>query len=681
MAKRQEEKQKVVQEDPGMDIEFFSQGEAGHERACGSRDTLPDRQEQDGDPLPLTMEDEEASLMQASIPPWKRHRRDHEGEERPARRRECGARPGIRRARPRARGRSRVRRMKNRSIHGRAGHREGGHMEPRRRQGAHEAARKWSLWRMARESLHLPLKRRFDCGGTWWGLTAENEKGGSAPMGLPTYMVQNVEAALSKLNMEEVNIMMTSLVQVQSLVMAQVSQAVQERIRELAAQETTAPTDREEETEWPEEDDEERLMQRSLMVATGDNGIGSFGFWLQKMTEELAEMDERGRAICSDILRGHLTARYGTTSASRRCMGERARSLEALVVAFQGPETTESEMCERVEDKKWVAKWWNLLIQAMRQEELIAARAEESRMRARASTDTVEETQDTIHTVSSVQEGDQGVVPSRDEEADPREMERRIRDEIEHERELNLQRQVEEYEQNLKEEEQEDLARLEDYEAVVAAEASQQWDDWAMESEMSLREVEQGPPLKAPRLRVIMQQHEADGGVVQRREMLVPLGLGSTVTLGFQVEGGENVHQQGRSVKLEREGECMGRPQEPVNTKRPCSEERRARGLPPGCEVDGRDTVSPGSSSTERVSHVASPPRRETAEGDGARDLSSAVTQPSDVALFLSSSEGALLYQNWASGLISDARVIRVAGALVLDAFQTQQIFLATARH
>ena len=57
-------------------------------------------------------------------------------------------------------------------------------------------------------------------------------------------MIQNVEAALSELNMEEVNIIMASLVQVQVLVMVQVSQAVQERIREIAeAPEAPAPAD------------------------------------------------------------------------------------------------------------------------------------------------------------------------------------------------------------------------------------------------------------------------------------------------------------------------------------------------------------------------------------------------------------------------------------------------------
>ena len=270
------------------------------------------------------------------------------------------------------------------------------------------------------------------------------------------------------------------------------------------------------------------------------------------MTEELSEMDERGRVVCSEILRGHLSARYGATMASRRCMGERARSLEALVVAFQGPETTESEMCERTDDKMWVAKWWNVLMPGMRQEEPLAARAEEHRARARASTDTLEETQDTIHTVSSAQDGDPDPQKGRHDDSDPGEMERRIKEEIEHEREADLQHQLAEYEQNLKDEEQEDLARLEDYEAAVAAEAAQQWDDWAMESEMRLRD--EGLPAKRPRLRVVLQHHEADGGVSQQRELLMPLGFGGTVTLGFQVEGGDSLVEQG--LRAGQEGSC-----------------------------------------------------------------------------------------------------------------------------
>ena len=63
--------------------------------------------------------------------------------------------------------------------------------------------------------------------------------------------------------------------------------------------------------------------------------------------------------------------------------------------------------------------------------------------------------------------------------------------------------------------------------------------------------------------------------------------------------------------------------------------------------------------------------------GGDARALTNVVTQPSDVALFLGSSQGALLYQDWASGLVNDARVVCMAGALVLE---TQRVFLAAVQ-
>ena len=76
--------------------------------------------------------------------------------------------------------------------------------------------------------------------------------------------------------------MMTSLVQVQSLVMAQVSQAVQERIRELAVPETPTPARREEEPEWPLDEDDECLMQKSMMVATGTTALGPLASGFKK---------------------------------------------------------------------------------------------------------------------------------------------------------------------------------------------------------------------------------------------------------------------------------------------------------------------------------------------------------------------------------------------------------------
>ena len=96
----------------------------------------------------------------------------------------------------------------------------------------------------------------------------------------------------------------------------------------------------------------------------------------------------------------------------------------------------------------------------------------------------------------------------------PADLERRIKGELDHEKEEGLRQQLAEYEQALEEEQKADLERLEDYEAVVAAEAAQRWDDWALTSEMQPNnEDNEGTVVKRPRLRVALQHHEPDGGV------------------------------------------------------------------------------------------------------------------------------------------------------------------------
>ena len=219
----------------------------------------------------------------------------------------------------------------------------------------------------------------------------------------------------------------------------------------------------------------------------------------------------------------------------------------------------------------------------------------------------------------------------------------------------------------------------------MAAEAAQQWDDWALASEM--KQPREDHPAKRPRLRVILQHHEAGGGVAQQRELLLPLGFGTTVTLGFQVEGGELL-REGRLEGSQGHGLAMvsGPAGDDVGDSGATAGQAEARGRLRGQVQhgpDGRDDVSAGSRSTERV-RVESPPRRETAEGvdlgnsvGNSEHVPNVVSQPSDVAVFLSSPQGSAFYQQWASGSVSDAQVVRSAGAIVLEAFQTQRIFLA----
>ena len=75
------------------------------------------------------------------------------------------------------------------------------------------------------------------------GLVADDEPANAGPMGLPQYVRDNLEVTLSEMNLEEASATLTAVVQVQSLIMAQVSQAVQavqDRVRE-AAREAQAP--------------------------------------------------------------------------------------------------------------------------------------------------------------------------------------------------------------------------------------------------------------------------------------------------------------------------------------------------------------------------------------------------------------------------------------------------------
>ena len=50
-------------------------------------------------------------------------------------------------------------------------------------------------------------------------------------------------------------------------------------------------------------------------------------------------------------------------------MGERARGLEALVIASPGEPATETDICERAQDLAWCRHWWTKLLPAMRIEE------------------------------------------------------------------------------------------------------------------------------------------------------------------------------------------------------------------------------------------------------------------------------------------------------------------------
>ena len=226
-------------------------------------------------------------------------------------------------------------------------------------------------------------------------------------------------------------------------------------------------------------------------------------------------MEEKTRHVCVDILRGYLATRYGTTPA---CMGERARSLEALIVAFAGPESAEDDITEKVEDVNWARHWWTKLLPAMREEEAIRAE--------RLANGCVEESADTVESSQADKDGDTACKSTEVDQVDELE----VLQEDAYQQSLAEAAQLREHEQHFQEDLEADLDRWEKYQECLKAEKAQQWDDWAVSSEMG--RADRSPEL---RLRIMVQHHGAGGAVHQRREMLVPVGQGQTVTMGLQV--------------------------------------------------------------------------------------------------------------------------------------------------
>ena len=139
------------------------------------------------------------------------------------------------------------------------------------------------------------------------------------PMGLPTYMIDNLRATAADMDAAEVHTMLAALVQLQALVAAQATEVLNERLQEIAAEGV----------------DESALMQGSMTIATAEDGISTFGHRLQKASDALSEMGPKSAKVCARLLQQELKHRYGS-GGGRAMMGERARGLEALAIAYIG---------------------------------------------------------------------------------------------------------------------------------------------------------------------------------------------------------------------------------------------------------------------------------------------------------------------------------------------------------
>ena len=197
-------------------------------------------------------------------------------------------------------------------------------------------------------------------------LSSEDEVGD--PLGLPDYMVDKVRETVADVGAASVHTKLAALIQLQALISAQATEVLNEKL-----QQVTRGRDGGSGGHDGAEGEASSLKQQSMMVATAEDGVSTYGFWIQKASDAWSEMGAAKASICSRMLRSHLRTRYGE-SEGRNMRGERARSLEALVVAYvQDPCEIKAEPEER--DKAWVTvtHWWRKLLPAIRQEKLIEA--------------------------------------------------------------------------------------------------------------------------------------------------------------------------------------------------------------------------------------------------------------------------------------------------------------------
>ena len=183
-------------------------------------------------------------------------------------------------------------------------------------------------------------------------------------LGYPQYDVRDRVANTSiEWTGPEITTMLVAHQQLQSLESAQIAEILQARIEELRGQENR---------DAEEEGDDNSMMQSSARVHYSDDGISTYGLELQFLTGELAALPKVRAQVRAEVLRGLLSKRYGR-HAGRGCMGQRAASLEAALVAY-GDQDGEDDGTETKEDKEWCHKWWTRLLRPIVEKEKLAAR-------------------------------------------------------------------------------------------------------------------------------------------------------------------------------------------------------------------------------------------------------------------------------------------------------------------
>ena len=223
--------------------------------------------------------------------------------------------------------------------------------------------------------------------------------------------------------------------------------------------------------------------------------------------------------------------------------------------------------------------------------------------------------------------------PEPDLEEQEQELERAVLEEDAYQQQKTLEAQDQEHDALVAEEEAADVERYERHRKDEQAQAAQEWEDWAVFSEMNPQIATARPAgKKRTSLRAMVQQRDGSGKVRRQESFQLLLDEGSTVTMGFQLTSGSMDGSEGGHGQPQPQGEGQG---------------------------------------TETAGHVSSSASSTEAYAEGVQ-----LSLGADISEFLGSIPGIHLYNQWSLEAITSAVILHRYGSGVLEAFEAQKVFL-----
>ena len=153
-------------------------------------------------------------------------------------------------------------------------------------------------------------------------------------------------------------------------------------------------------------------------------------------------------------------------------------------------------------------------------------------------------------TVQSSQAPTEEVATQPDPDEQERELEQAVLEEDAYQAQRALDKQVKEHDELVAAEEAADAERYDLYQKDKKAQRAQEWEDWALFSELNPKGQDHGVELHARKrtmLRVMVQQHNGTGKVRRQETFQMDMEGGNTITMGFQLTAMNSSSEQYRA--------------------------------------------------------------------------------------------------------------------------------------